>query len=146
MRIYLDVCAIQRPLDTANQIRIVLEGEAVLGILALLESGRITLLSSDALIYETEQNPVPVRREHAMAILMEAREVIHLSAGIKERAKQLVESGFRALDALHLACAEAGQADYFCTCDDRLIRRAQQTADVRVKVVSPLELIREIEP
>jgi hypothetical protein len=42
VKIYLDLCATQRPLDTANQVRIVLESEAVLGIIAFakLEKGR----------------------------------------------------------------------------------------------------------
>jgi hypothetical protein len=37
IKVYLDLCAIQRPLDTLNQVRIVLEAEAVLGILALCD-------------------------------------------------------------------------------------------------------------
>ncbi len=56
MKIYLDVCAIQRPLDTPSHLRIALEAEAILGILALCESGRVELVSSDALVYETERN------------------------------------------------------------------------------------------
>lgn len=144
MRIYLDICAIQRPLDTPNQIRTALEAEAVLGILALLEAGRVELLSSDALIYETNQNPVPLRQEHARAILARACEILRLSEDVKARAAELSALGFRALDALHVAFAEAGRADYFCTCDDRLIHRSQQVA-LQVRVVSPLELVREIE-
>lgn len=42
---------------------------------------------------------------------------------IKSRALALEQTGFKALDALHLACAEAGGAEGFLTCDDRLIRR-----------------------
>jgi len=144
VRVYLDVCAIQRPLDTPNQIRIVLEAEAVLGIIALCEAERLEIVSSDALIYETEQNPLPVRREHARAVLQKARETIKLSEEIKARATQLVKSGFKSLDALHLALAEAGRVGYFCTCDDRLLRRAQRV-DLRIKVVSPLALVQEIE-
>ncbi|MGQ9898536.1 MAG: hypothetical protein ACUVR8_13410 [Acidobacteriota bacterium] len=53
MRVYLDVCATQRPLDSPNQIRIILETEAALGIIALCELGRqLQIVSSDALIYE----------------------------------------------------------------------------------------------
>jgi hypothetical protein len=85
MRIYLDMCAIQRPLDTCDQIRIVLEAEAVLGILALCESGQLELLSSDALVYETEQNPLSVRKEHGRAVLAKAREKIALSSEAKRR-------------------------------------------------------------
>jgi predicted nucleic acid-binding protein len=49
------------------------------------------------------------------------------------------------MDALHLALAELGKAEYFCTCDDRLLRRSRKSAGVGVKVVSPLELVQEIE-
>ena len=145
MKIYLDVCAIQRPLDTPNQIRIVLEAEAILGLLALLDTGHFELLSSDALIYETDQNPLPVRQEQARAILAKAKTRIRLSDQAKVRAAQLTELGFRPLDAPHLALAEIGQADYFCTCDDRLLRKAQQIAGLQVKVVSPLDLVQEVE-
>ena len=145
MRIYLDVCAIQRPLDTPSQIRIVLEAEAVLGIIALCESGQLEAVSSDALIYETEHNPLTVRREHAKAVLRKTRETIGLTEEAKMRGAQLMKFGFKPLDALHLALAEVGQVDYFCTCDDQLLRRAQQTTDLRVKVVSPIELVQEIE-
>ncbi len=45
MKIYLDNCAIQRPLDDKSQIRIALESEAVLGIISLFELKTIELLS-----------------------------------------------------------------------------------------------------
>jgi hypothetical protein len=60
-KVYLDVCAIQRPLDTPNQVRVALEAEAVLGILSLCDAGQIDLISSEALVYETEQNPLSIR-------------------------------------------------------------------------------------
>jgi len=145
VKIYLDVCAIQRPLDTPDQIRIVLEAEAVLGIVALFDTGRLELLSSDALIYETEQNPLPVGQEHAKAILSKAKRILRLSDEAKSRAAQLVELGFKPLDALHLALAEIGKADYFCTCDERLLRKAQPMTGLQVKVVSPLDLVQEME-
>jgi len=45
MKIYLDNCSLQRPLDSRTSTRIALEAEAVLGVLALLESGKIQLIS-----------------------------------------------------------------------------------------------------
>ena len=145
MRIYLDVCAIQRPLDSAGHLRVALEAEAVLGILRLLESNQVEIVSSDALIYETQQNPWPRRQEHAWAVLSKAKERIRLSDASEQRARSLVERGFKPLDALHLALAEAGRVDYFCTCDDRLLRKAKRTRDLSVRVVSPLDLVRELE-
>ncbi|RMF49277.1 MAG: PIN domain-containing protein [Anaerolineae bacterium] len=139
------MCAIQRPLDSASQLRVALEAEAVLGILALCESGQVQIASSDALVYETEQNPWPLRKEHALAVLSKATEHIHLTEGIEQRAHGLDERGFKPLDALHLAMAEAGNVDYFCTCDDRLLKKAKRIKNLRVKVVSPLDLVKELE-
>ena len=35
MKIYLDTCSLQRPLDNKTQLRVMVESEAVLGLLAL---------------------------------------------------------------------------------------------------------------
>ena len=53
--------------------------------------------------------------------------------------------GFKPLDALHIALAETGNADYFCTCDDRLLRNARKVKDLMVKVINPVDLVQEIE-
>lgn len=145
MRVYLDTCSIQRPLDSRSQIRIALEADAVMGILALCEAGLIELVASDALIFETERNPLMARREHAMAVLSKASLLVELTDPIEQRAQVLVSQGFKPLDALNIASAEAAQADYFCTCDDRLLKRGRGLSGWQTRVVSPLELIQEIE-
>ena len=48
------------------------------------------------------------------------------------------------LDALHLSSAVETEADFFCTCDDRLLRRARAADTGRTRVVSPLELVTEV--
>ncbi|ETW96051.1 MAG: hypothetical protein ETSY1_28135 [Candidatus Entotheonella factor] len=63
---------------------------------------------------------------------------------VEERARTFRDLGIKVLDALHLASAVEAQADYFCTCDDRLLRRARIAETLQTKVVSPLELIAEI--
>jgi len=145
IKVYLDMCAIQRPLDTPNQVRVGLEAEAVLGILSLCDAGLIELVSSEALLYETEQNPLPIRREHSCSVLAKAKTTVSVTASVKERAAQFLSIGVKTIDAVHLALAEASQADYFCTCDDQLISKASRIKDLQVKVISPLDLIREIE-
>jgi predicted nucleic acid-binding protein len=50
----------------------------------------------------------------------------------------------RPLDALHLASAVIAKADYFCTCDDRFLKRAKAVNTGQTKVVSPLELVTEV--
>lgn len=145
IKVYLDLCAIQRPLDTPNQVRVVLEAEAILGILSLCDAGLIELVSSEALVYETEQNPLPIRREHGYSILAKAKTTINVTASVKERASQFLQHGIKPLDAVHLALAEASKVDYFCTCDDQLARKTKYIRDLQVKVISPLDLIQEIE-
>ena len=145
MKIYLDLCAIQRPLDTPNQVRIVLEAEAVLGIITFCDSGQAELISSEALLYEGEQSPLPIRQEHTRSVLAKAKSSLNISKKETARAAILITFGLRPLDALHIAPAEAGNADYFCTCDDKLLRSAKRVKDLAVQVINPVELVQEIE-
>jgi predicted nucleic acid-binding protein len=145
VKIYLDLCAIQRPLDTSNQIRIVLESEAVLGIIAFSDIGQMEILSSEALLYEGEQSSLPVRKEHTLAVLAKAKNVLIVSEKEEIRAAEIMKVGVKPLDALHIALAESGNADYFCTCDDKLLRNAKKVKDLAVKIVNPVDLVQEIE-
>ena len=145
VRIYLDTCSLQRPLDNKTELRILLESEAVLGVLASCESGSVELLSSEALLFEIERNPNLTRQEYALEALAGAKSFVVLEPPVEERARELGALGLKPLDALHLASAEAGQADYLCTCDDRFLKRARAIERLGTKVVSPIELIGEIE-
>ena len=145
MKIYLDLCAIQRPLDTPDHVRIVLESEAVLGIIAFCDNEQIELLSSEALLYEGEQSSLPTRKEHTLAILEKAKSIINVAKKETLRAEKIISFGLKPLDALHLALAETGKADYFCTCDDKLLRNVKKVEDLMVKVINPVDLIQEIE-
>jgi len=145
VKIYLDLCAIQRPLDTSNQVRIVLESEAVLGIITFSDNGQVELLSSEALLYEGEQSSLPIRKEHTLAVLAKAKDVIDVTAKEKSRATDLITFGIKPLDALHMALAESGNADYFCTCDDIFLKNSKRVKDLTVKMVNPVELVQEIE-
>ena len=145
MRIYLDICSIQRPLDDQAQVRIRTETEAILGILDLCEAGSITLLSSAAHLIETQQNPYPDRREHALNVLSLASQYVPTSAQVAQRAQTYLAAGIDQLDALHLALAVAGEAAYFCTTDDRLLRRGREVDTNETLVVSPLELVRHLD-
>jgi hypothetical protein len=142
--IYLDMCAIQRPLDDQSQVRVRLEGAAIIGALDHCRTGAAGLASSDALVFEAGQNPHPGRRAHAEAVLASAVARQALTPATEVRAAELVAAGLRPLDALHLASAEAAGANYFCTCDDRLLRRARVVATPPLRAVAPLELIGEL--
>jgi predicted nucleic acid-binding protein len=72
---------------------------------------------------ENGRNPFPLRRQWIEKCLRLAEASVTLNDAIKSRALALEQTGVKALDALHLACAEAAGAERFLTCDDRLIRR-----------------------
>src|SRR5436190_16956505 len=101
MRIYLDSCSIQRPLDTKSHVRILVEAEAVLGILALCETGELELVSSDALVFETERIPYPVRKQYALEVLSQAKIFVRTDEKIEGRARLFLSLGIKPLDALH---------------------------------------------
>ena len=144
MRLYLDVCSIQRPLDDQSQLRVRLEGEAVTEVVNVCKAGGTELVSSDVLRFEIGRNPDEVRRAHADEVLAIAHVHQPLTPDIETRARVLEALGLKPLDALHVASAEAVGAVYFCTCDDRLLRRARSGVLPPMKAVSPLELLTEL--
>jgi predicted nucleic acid-binding protein len=146
MKIYLDSCTIQRPLDMFSILRNKLEAEAVLGIIGYCDSGALDLVSSDALVYEMEQNSLAVRKDHARAVLAIANSFAAVEPSVEQRAATLVKRGIRPMDAVHVALAEAANVDRFCSCDDQLLRKLKRMKDLHTKPLSPLELIEELEP
>ena len=54
------------------------------------------------------------------------------------------QQSLRAMDAIHLALASAAKADFFCTCDDRLLRKAQGIQGLFCKVITLLGLVLEV--
>ena len=145
IRVYLDNCSLQRPLDSRTQVRITLEAEAVLGLLAMAETGKIELVHSDALTFEIDRAPNPVRRRFAERTLQSAKTHVALDDALTRRTPMFIEYGLKLLDALHLASAEAARAACFCTCDDKLLRRAGAILRLKTRAVSPTELIGELE-
>lgn len=145
MLIYLDTCSLQRPLDTKSHPRILLEAEAVLAVVELCETGQLQLATSAALEFETARNPNPTRQRYALEVLAKAGHRIEQSDRLVARARELNGAGLAPLDALHLASALEGRADYFCTCDDKLLRRARELVQPPPRIVSPLTLIEEID-
>ena len=144
MKIYLDCCCLQRPFDDKSQPRVAVEAEAILVILALCEFNYLKLISSDALLLEINQIPDQLRKEDALKILNLAKKTIELTSEIETLAREFGAYGIKALDALHLAFASFSKVDYFCTCDDKFLRKAKSLIKLNTKVASPTELVMEL--
>ena len=107
--------------------------------------GKDTLIWSWVISFENALHPRPGRRDEIALWKNRAASLIELSAGIKERARQLEEQGMPALDAAHLASAEAGGADVFVTCDDVIARRARRLK-LGLRVVNPVAYWEQMVP
>jgi predicted nucleic acid-binding protein len=123
MLLYLDNSVLNRPFDDQRQPRIWLEALSFSHVLTLIEAGEARLIRSPIHDLENNRNPFPLRRRWIEKCLHLAEATVELNDSVKSRALALEHAGMKALDALHLACAEAGGAERFLTCDDRLIRR-----------------------
>ena len=75
-----------------------------------------------------------------------ATHVVELNDEIEAQADKLVKTGVRPLDALHLASASWAKADYFCTCDDKLLKKLKSLDSIATEVVSLLQLVAEVAP
>ena len=144
MRIYLDSCCLQRPLDDQTQPRIKVEAEAVLVILASVQAGDCSLLNSEALEYELGRIPDDRRRNEIMAVLALADERLEITDEAEALAESLESRSVDPIDAVHLALASTANADFFGTCDDRLLRKSQAISGLTCKVISVLGLVSEV--
>ncbi len=145
MRIYLDVCCLNRPFDDQRQDRIRLETEAIFTILKFAELGQFALLDSDIILYEVEKISNFKRKNSIRKILSKAKFYIDLNEEILKRAHEIQYLGIRSYDALHLASAEYGEASVFLTTDDKLLKRIKNNMNkFNLKAENPLNWIVEI--
>jgi predicted nucleic acid-binding protein len=119
-----------------------LETQAVILILQMVEAKLIELVSSSVLEYENSQNPYAIRQRFMNQYLQMAIMRQQVNDPIRQRAEQLEQQGIKPIDALHVACAEAANSNYFITCDKRLINRCQE---LTIVTLNPVDFIVEIE-
>jgi hypothetical protein len=72
MRIYLDTSALNRIFDDQSQARIYLEATSMQLIFLAIESGAVELVSSGALVFETDRNPYSDRQTFVRQVLQKA--------------------------------------------------------------------------
>jgi predicted nucleic acid-binding protein len=131
LRVYLDTSVYNRPFDDQTQPRIWLETLALVVILQMVEAGEVRLVNSSVLRYENSRNPFPLRKRWVNRCLRLA---------VYDQ-RVLEKQGLKAIDALHIACAEAAGSEYFLTCDDRVLRRYQGG----IKVLNPVDFVLSVD-
>ena len=87
---------------------------------------------------EINQNPNFRQRFQVRSLLSFTHHTVPLGETEISRGEYLELLGIKHFDALHLACAETGNADVFLTTDDRLLRTAKNLAyQMNVQVENP---------
>jgi predicted nucleic acid-binding protein len=141
MRIYIDLCVYNRTFDDQSQPRIMLESMCFIVIMSRVPSGDIKTINSFALEYENSKNPKIENRMIIEDMLNISSEYIAYSEKIQKSAEQFENEGIMGMDALHLACAEMAKAEYFITCDDALLKRAEKIENMQIKTISVMEYV-----
>jgi len=141
VKIYLDTSVYNRPFDDQSQPRIWLETMAFFIILQLIETEKAELIISSVIEFENDKNPFAERRLWVNSCLNLFKKEIILNTLIRKRGREMEKQGIKPVDALHLACAESGKADYFMTCDDKIVKHYQRQG---LTVLNPVEFIIKI--
>ena len=141
--IYLDYNCFQRGFDDPQQIRIRMEALACQEIFVRAEEGEVRLVWSFMHEDETLLCPFPERKYEIFRLAT----LCKLRVGPREEIYKLAKSfekekGLSAKDAVHLACASHAGANFFLTCDDILIRRAERLK-LEMKILNPVDYIRK---
>jgi len=143
IRNYLDNCVFNRPFDDQTSIRIKLETEAKLYIQNKIFENVIELVWSYILEYENEQNPFMERKEAIKEWKKLAVIDIEENEIILNKAKELMKIGLKSKDALHIACAIEGKAEYFLSTDDKILKKGKHIREI--KIIDPIEFIKILE-
>ena len=143
LRLYLDVCCLNRPFDDLSQEKVYLEAEAVLSIVSHCEREEWILLSSSVIDYELSQMQDDDKFKKIQTLYIASKEWLALSADAESRAKYFQRYGIKVLDSFHLALAETQKADVFLTTDVRLLQAARKL-NLAIKISHPLSWLMEV--
>ena len=137
MRVYLDNCCYNRPFDEQAQLRVVLETLAKLNIQQQMRDGVLEYAWSSVLDFEISKSRFLDRSLQIMPWAKGAVINVQIDDAIRFRAKEFENNGLKAMDALHVACAEAAECDWFFTTDRGILKKARNLTSMRV--ANPVE-------
>jgi len=90
MRIYLDVCCLNRPFDDHTQDKIRLESEAVVTILSHIAEKQWQMIGSEIIAFEISRTPDPDRRRKVLIQAQLVMETIKINTQIITRIKKVL--------------------------------------------------------
>jgi hypothetical protein len=93
---------------------------------------------------QIDRHPKQDRRDEIALWERRSERSVALAPKLEERTRQIAQQGIQALDAAHLASAEAGGAEVMLTCDDVILRRGSRLG-LALRVLNPVAYLSEVE-
>ncbi|GBU21437.1 hypothetical protein R80B4_01328 [Fibrobacteres bacterium R8-0-B4] len=143
-RVCLDNCCNSRLFDDDTQPKVKAQADAIRRIICNQKKGDYVIVGSFAAEIEIAQIPDDEKRREAEKLYKEAivGGTVEVSAQIMARAQKLESMGLGKMDAAHLAAAEAAEAEYLITTDEKFIRRCARNNLTAVNVINPIDFER----
>lgn len=92
---------------------------------------------------EAMDNPSQDNCDKILSWCDHATTYVVIDNAIKHRAAEIMCLGVKTADALHLACAESAECDWFFTVDRGILKKTSQIGVMRV--ANPIQFIQEVE-
>jgi predicted nucleic acid-binding protein len=143
-RIYLDNCCYHRPFDNQEQKNIFDETAAKLYIQELVKYDCLTLVYSYISLDEIQENKEQAAKASILKFISDSasayvgREYLDVSVQI---AGEIIKTGVKNFDALHVACAIIAKCDYFITTDTRLLKYKTD----KITLINPVDFVKLLE-
>jgi predicted nucleic acid-binding protein len=122
-------------------VKIRLETEAKLYVQAGVRAGKYSLVWSYMLDHENNDNPYEDKKNAITPWKGIADEYCSSSDDILSLGQEIIKTGIKAKDALHIACALKSGCEYFITTDSKLINKHI----ANIKIINPIDFVRETE-
>lgn len=144
MKIYMDVCCLCRPYDDQQVPRIRYESEAIIAILDRF-SRDWELVWSSAITYEIAKILDHQKKHYVSSFAAKTKMNVLVDRTIRQRAEVFMDWGVKAVDALHVACAEKSEATIFLTTDDGLKNIMSHHNDtMSIRIINPAAWYEEV--
>ncbi len=144
IKIYFDVCSLNRPFDDLTQDKIKIETEAIINIIQKVCQKIYLAYKSDAIDFELSKIQNSHKKDQVLNLYncLNTKK-IETTEQIKSRAKELLSYNIRYMDALHIAHCEYAGIDYMITTDKVLINQVNKSNILKVKVINPVIFVME---
>jgi len=138
LKVYLDNCCYNRPFDDLSQDKVRDEATAKLFIQSLIKYRSLELHSSFMLLYEISDNPFASNREYISDFVNEYSSGYISTEEVDPLSKEIMKTGIKQKDSIHLACSMIAGCDYFITTDKRILTYRTD----KIKIVNPIDFVK----